>query len=342
MDERQEANPIGGPFGRYFGRSPILRAQIIETSVMAESTAEKATPGSGRVIRLRYAGRCGCGAQLTAGSRASWDSEARTVTCLDCLNRVAAAALEVPDSSASVPECCAVLPASVEANTITPPQPGTAGGAAGREFQRRKDKRDAETDALPNGLRKLARTVFPDPQHIRAWQSGERGEIAVAKVLDSLAADSIPALHDRRIPHKRSNIDHIAIGPAGVYVIDAKRYVRQRVEVRRFGGLFSPRRSELFVGGRRKMDLVNGLEPQEDAVLEALAELELPTGYIVQPVLCFINADWSLLSGNLSVDGVPVVGPRGLKKLVQQKGPLDATTRKQIHSHLAQRLPSMT
>ena len=157
-----------------------------------------------------------------------------------------------------------------------------------------------------------------------------------------MTADSIPALHDRRIPQRRSNIDHIAIGPAGVYVIDAKRYVRQRVEVRRFGGLFSPRRSELFVGGRRKAGLLNGLVTQVNAVMEALAELEPPTGYIVQPVLCFIDADWSWLSGNLSVDGVPVVGPRGLKKLVRKAGPLDAQTRQQIHSHLAERLPSMT
>ncbi len=309
---------------------------------MAESTAVKTASGSGRLIKLRYAGRCGCGAHLTPGSKAGWDAEARTVTCLDCLNSVPASALAVPASSASVPQCSAALPASVEANATIPPQPGTAGGAAGREYQRRKDKRDAETDALPYGLRKFARTVCKDPQHLRAWQSGERGEIAVAKVLDALAVDSIPALHDRRIPHKRSNIDHIAIGPAGVYVIDAKRYVRQRVEVRRFGGLFSPRRSELFVGGRRKPGLVKGLEPQEDAVLGALSELELPTGYIVQPVLCFINADWSLLSGNLSVDGVPVVGPRGLKQLVQKAGPLDAQTRQRIYAHLAQRLPSMT
>jgi len=187
---------------------------------MTESTAEKATPGSGRVIRLRYAGRCGCGAQLAPGSSARWDPRARTVTCLDCLNRDAATALAVPDSSAPVPEYSAALPSDSEINTTTTPQPGTAGGAAGREYQRRKNKRDAETDALPYALRKLARTVFNDPQHIRAWRSGERGEIAVARILDALAADSIPALHDRRIPHKRSNIDHIAIGPAGVYVIE--------------------------------------------------------------------------------------------------------------------------
>ena len=302
---------------------------------MAERTAEQGASGSGRVIRLRYAGQCGCGAQLPVGSPARWDADARTVTCLTCLNHFDAATATVPDGLGAVPDGNA-------AGTFTPPQPGTAGGAAGREYQRRKDKRDAETDALPNGLRKLARTVFNDPQHIRAWQSGERGEIAVAKVLNRLTADSIPALHDRRVPHMRSNIDHIAIGPAGIYVIDAKRYVGQRVEVRRFGGLFSPRRSELFVGGRRKADLVNGLGPQVNAVRHALSELDMPTGCLVQPVLCFVDAEWSWLSGNLSVDSVAVVGPRGLKKLVQKTGPLDAQTRQQIHSHLAQRLPSMT
>ena len=309
---------------------------------MTESTTAKTTPGSSRLIRLRYAGRCGCGAQLTAGSKAGWDAEARTVTCLDCLSSVPATTAAVRDTSASVTECSAVLPPSIEAITTTLLQPGTAGGAAGREYQRRKDKRDAETEALPYGLTRFARWVFGYPQHIRAWQSGERGEIAVAKVLDSLAGKSIPALHDRRIPNRRNNIDHIAIGPAGVYVIDAKRYVRQRVEVRRFGGLFSPRRSELFVGGRRKMNLLDRLEPQEDAVLEALSELELPAGYIVQPVLCFIGADWSSISGKLSVDGVAVVGPHGLKKLVKKAGPLDPKTRHRIHAHLAQRLPSMT
>lgn len=161
-------------------------------------------------------------------------------------------------------------------------------------------------------------------------------------MLNGLATDSIPALHDRRIPRKRSNIDHIAVGPAGIYVIDAKRYVGQRVEVRRFGGLFSPRRSELFVGGRRKAGLLDGLRPQEDAVMDALAEFDLPTDCIVQPVLCFVDAEWSWLSSNLIVDGVAVVEPRGLKNLVKKAGPLDAQTRQQIYVHLAERLLSMT
>ena len=309
---------------------------------MGESTVGEATAGSGRVIRLRYAGRCGCGAQLPVGSKAFWDAGARTVTCLGCIHRLDADASASAEHSRALLEDNALLRTDSETSAAIPPRPGTAGGAAGREYQRRKDKRDAETKALPCGMRKLARNVFPDPRPIRAWQSGERGEIAVAKVLNRLEVKSVLALHDRRIPHRRSNIDHIAIGPAGIYVIDAKRYVGQRVEVRRFGGLFSPRRAELFVGGRRKTSLINGLDPQVNAVIDALSELELPGGCNVSSVLCFIDADWSWLSGNLSVNGSAVVGPRGLKKLVQRAGPLNSEARHRLHSHLAQRLPSMT
>jgi Nuclease-related domain len=34
----------------------------------------------------------------------------------------------------------------------------------------------------------------------------------------------IHALHDRRVSGTRANIDHFVIGPAGVFVIDAKRH----------------------------------------------------------------------------------------------------------------------
>jgi len=245
-------------------------------------------------------------------------------------------------SAATMPATNSVVPAGSSMSSVNPADPGIPGGAAALEYQRRKTKRDAETDALPFGLRKLARMLSDDPQHIRAWQSGERGEIAVAKVLSGLAADSILALHDRRIPNSRANIDHIAIGPAGIYVIDAKRYVGKRVEVRSSGGLFSKRRGELFVGGRRKPDLVNGLTPQVNAVLAALSESDLPTGFIVQPVLCFVDAEWSWLSSSLNLDGVAVVSPRGLKKLVQKPGPLGIESRQHVHGHIANRLPSMT
>lgn len=40
-----------------------------------------------RIMRLRYDGRCACGAEVPAGTRAGWNSAQKTVTCLDCLEQ---------------------------------------------------------------------------------------------------------------------------------------------------------------------------------------------------------------------------------------------------------------
>ena len=44
--------------------------------------------------------------------------------------------------------------------------------------------------------------------------------------------DTFRVMHDRRIRGTKANIDHIAIGPSGVWVIDAKRYKDKRPELR--------------------------------------------------------------------------------------------------------------
>ena len=52
-----------------------------------------------RVIRLRYAGTCSeCGLALQARTRAWWDGEARSTTCLDC--RPLAAEGSAPETAA--------------------------------------------------------------------------------------------------------------------------------------------------------------------------------------------------------------------------------------------------
>ncbi len=64
---------------------------------------------------------------------------------------------------------------------------------------------------------------------------------ACAQALNALVdAGQGYALHDRRVPGKRSNIDRLFVGAAGVYVIDAKRYKNADVSVERTGGLFGP------------------------------------------------------------------------------------------------------
>lgn len=77
------------------------------------------------------------------------------------------------------------------------------------------------------------------PGWIENWQFGAWGEQATAKVLQPLEKDGWVVLHD--LVAGRGNVDHIAVGPGGVFLLDSKRLGGvatvddQGVTVRRFG-----------------------------------------------------------------------------------------------------------
>jgi len=59
----------------------------------------------------------------------------------------------------------------------------------------------------------------------RAWSAGAEGERMVAETLDPLSHYGWTCLHDVHWPGRPiANIDHIAIGPGGVVVIDSKNW----------------------------------------------------------------------------------------------------------------------
>ena len=64
----------------------------------------------------------------------------------------------------------------------------------------------------------LVRPV-PDPER---WLRGAAGEVATARILERLSGRGWVVLHDLAVPGSRANIDHLAIGPTGVWVIDTK------------------------------------------------------------------------------------------------------------------------
>ena len=151
---------------------------------------------------------------------------------------------------------------------------------------------------------RLSAAIVGEPQSTRAWAVGAVGEERVAARLQAAADRGVLALHDRRIPGSRANIDHLAIGPAGVCVIDAKRYENAEIRVRRVGGLFTQRRDELLVRGRVRNDLVAGLDKQVAAVhaaLEAGGRGDVP----VIGVLCFVDGLFPLFNKGFRV-GAPV------------------------------------
>lgn len=59
------------------------------------------------------------------------------------------------------------------------------------------------------------------PGWIENWQFGAWGEQETAKVLSKLEGEGWLILHD--LSAGRGNVDHIAVGPGGVYLLDSKR-----------------------------------------------------------------------------------------------------------------------
>jgi hypothetical protein len=59
------------------------------------------------------------------------------------------------------------------------------------------------------------------PAWIEQWQQGAFGEQATGKQLKRLERDGWIVLHD--LPRGNGNVDHVLVGPGGVFVLDSKR-----------------------------------------------------------------------------------------------------------------------
>jgi hypothetical protein len=191
---------------------------------------------------------------------------------------------------------------------------GFPGASAHREHARRKERYEERTrDAHPIVGEFLLR-FRQRPGHIDAWRVGANAEARLGEKLDSLRDDCVVALHDRRIPGSKANIDHVVVSATGVYVIDAKRY-KGKVERRDVGGWFRTDH-RLYVSSRDRTKLVVGMARQVAAVRQALSGRDVP----IQPVVCFIDAEWRWFAKPFTVDGVLVCWPKALYSLLKEPG----------------------
>jgi hypothetical protein len=63
----------------------------------------------------------------------------------------------------------------------------------------------------------------PSPDAI-AWRRGAAGERRTARLLSPLERQGWVVLHDLAVPGSPANLDHLVIGPGGVFVVDSKHY----------------------------------------------------------------------------------------------------------------------
>lgn len=254
-------------------------------------------------MRLRYAGACRlCGTDLSARTDAIYERSRKTVRCIQCSMSGVTRAAQM------------VEPVSVDPMVM---EPGVPGLSARREYERRKAKDEEWLRQKWGRLGGVAVAISDEKQSTKAWAVGAVGEERLGARLNSMVSNSLAVLHDRRIPGTRANIDHIVITPAGIWVIDTKRY-KGRPQLRIEGGIMRPRVEKLFVGSRDRSNLVDGVLKQVHLVREIVGNTP------VIGVLCFVEADWPLLGRPFTVRGVQTLWPKQLtKQLIKAGGPVD-------------------
>lgn len=136
-----------------------------------------------------------------------------------------------------------------------------------------------------------------------SWRIGAVGERKTASYLADLEEAGLIVRHDRRVPGYGGNVDHIAVGPTGVWVIETKTY-RGGVEV--YG-------DRLEINGQPRDRIIDQVYKKAVAVQIALGERLSSLGLTVTPVLCLHRAKlgWT----EKSLRGVRIVDGRGLTKL---------------------------
>jgi hypothetical protein len=187
---------------------------------------------------------------------------------------------------------------------------GTAGASARREHERRRTNREQRVRERHPYIGGALLAFSDDPTHETAWATGARGEEHVAAVLKARLRPEAVVLHDRRVPRSRANIDHIAIAPSGVWVIDTKRYTgKVAVHAPLFG------KAKLTIAGRDQTKLIDGLGKQVALVTEAMASIDPDAP--VHGALCIVDADLPLL-GTTTFRGFPLLHPKPLAKRINR------------------------
>jgi len=271
------------------------------------------TDGLLKRVRLRYDGTCLlCGAHLKKGIFAMYHQPTATVRCLEC-------------------------PSESTTKELPPLDQGIAGASANREYQRRKAIREERVRrSVGNTLGGLALAIGGEAPSTTAWRRGSIGEARVAEALHGV--EGVRVLSDRRVPRTRGNIDQIVVAPAGVFVIDAKLY-RGLISIKDRGGWFQ-RDDRLYVGGRDRSRLADNMNWQVEAVRQVLLSTGARFAAVpVQPVLCFVDAEWSLRTSR-SYRGVRLIGTRSIKDLVTQFRLLNAEDIEALSRLLATAFPT--
>jgi hypothetical protein len=136
-----------------------------------------------------------------------------------------------------------------------------------------------------------------------AWRRGAQGERRTARLLAPLERHGYQVFHDLAIPGSAANVDHLVVGPTGVFVIDSKRY----------RGHLHYSAGRLWQGRRPLDHTLDTLWWEATQVAETLG---FGPDLHIYPVLCVHVARLPWLR-ELLVNGIPVLAAGALRPALQ-------------------------
>jgi hypothetical protein len=140
----------------------------------------------------------------------------------------------------------------------------------------------------------------PSPDAV-AWRRGAAGERRTARRLAALERHGWAVLPDLAVPRSQANIDHLVIGPGGVFVIDSKQY-RGRLQLDPSGRLWHDRYPLTAV--------LRAVSFEADRAAQVLADPQ-----VVVPIVAVHGTQVSW--GKVVAHGVPVVSARRLPSMLR-------------------------
>jgi hypothetical protein len=180
---------------------------------------------------------------------------------------------------------------------------GAAGGALGRQLA---GLWGLVLGGLAAAVAGWGLRFKPSPDAV-AWRRGAAGERHTARLLAVLERHGWAVLHDLAVPGSRANIDHLVIGPSGVFVIDSKHY-RGRLQLDGSG--------RLWIGRYPIAPMLRTVDLEADQAAQVLIDPDV----VVVPIVAVHGAQvpW----GKVVTNGVPVVAARRLPSMLRALPPV--------------------
>ncbi len=147
--------------------------------------------------------------------------------------------------------------------------------------------------------------VSPLGSDSEAWYQGTRGEIAVGAILAKLPPDW-SVFHALPIGTKDSDIDHLVVGPGGVFTINTKHHRGKAIWVAQ----------RTFMVNGQKQPHIRNSEFEADRVTKLIRE-RMPLLKPAQPVIALV--DPKQITFKVKPDRVKIIDARDLRRWLMKR-----------------------